>query len=130
MSIAIGDLEVWQAPKIEQLRPRRLAILAPYTKQWDPVIHLSVLPQPPTRLTAAPRLQAPQESGLAARRNPEFPRDHTGAVPSRVVIGIGVPQINMPAKTINGLSADAAESGSARVGMLSIWRWWRSECDR
>jgi hypothetical protein len=29
-------------------------------------------------------LQAPQQSGLRARSNPEFPRDHAGAVPGHV----------------------------------------------
>ena len=130
MGIAIDDLEVWQPPKIEQLRPRRLSMLAPHTKQWDPVIHLGVLPEPPTSLTAAPRLQAPQQSGLAARCNPEFPCDHTGAVLGRVFIGAGLPQINVPAKTINGLSTHATESRTPRMGVLSIWRRWRSKCDR
>src|SRR5262249_38260654 len=35
-----------------------------------------------------------------------------------------------PEETFIGLAAHAAESGSPRVGVLSIWRWWRSECDR
>jgi hypothetical protein len=32
VGIAIDDLEVWQSPKIEQLRPRRIAMLAPHAK--------------------------------------------------------------------------------------------------
>src|SRR5690348_8852321 len=94
------------------------------------MIYLSVLPKPPTRLATAPRLQTSQQSGLAARCNPEFPCDHTGAVPGRVFISADVPQVSVPAKAINGLSAHAAESRPPRVGVLSIWRRWQSECDR
>jgi hypothetical protein len=62
-------------------------VITPHAKQWHPVIHLSVLPKPPTRLAAAPRLQASQEGGLATRRIPEYPCDHTGAVPVGILIG-------------------------------------------
>jgi hypothetical protein len=51
-------------------------------------------------------------------------------VPVGILVDAGVPQIDMPAKAVNGLAAHAAESRSPRVGALSIWRWWRSECDR
>ncbi len=81
-------------------------------------------------MPAAPRLKTPEERGFVTRRIPEFPRDHTGAVPVRVFVGAGVPQINMPAKAINGLPAHAAESSPSPVGALSIWRWRRPECDR
>ena len=85
------------------------------------------VPAPFARLTASPRLQAAEERSLAARRIPEFPRNYTGAVPIRVLVRAGIPQINMPAKAINGLPADAAESSSTRIGALSIRRWRRSE---
>jgi hypothetical protein len=81
-------------------------------------------------LSASPRLKTPEKRDFVTRRIPEFPCDHTGAVPVRVLVGAGVPQINMPAKTINGLPAHAAESSSPRVSALSIWRRRRSECGR
>jgi hypothetical protein len=81
-------------------------------------------------LTAPPRLQAAEETSLATRRIPEFPRNHAGAVPIRVFVGADIPQINMPAKAINGLPAHAAESSSARIGALSIRRRRCSEGGR
>jgi hypothetical protein len=105
-------------------------VVTPNSKQWHAVIDLSSFPKPSTCLAAAPRLQSPQEGGLTTRRIPEFPCDHTSAVPARVFVGAGAPQINVPAKAINGLAAHAAESRSPRVRVLSIWRWRCSEGDR
>jgi hypothetical protein len=91
------------------------------------VVNLGAPPKPFASLAAAPRLQAPQEGGLATRRIPEFPCDHAGAVPVGVLVGAGVPQIDMPAKAVNGLAAHAAEAGTLRVGAFSIRRGRRSE---
>jgi hypothetical protein len=32
VGVAIDDLKVWQAPKIEQLRPRQMTVVAPHSK--------------------------------------------------------------------------------------------------
>ena len=89
-----------------------------------------LFPKPSTCLAVAPHLQPPQEWRFAARRIPELPCDHAGAVPGRVLVSAAVPQIDMPAEAINGLAAHAAEAGTLRVGALSIWRGRRSECGR
>jgi hypothetical protein len=68
------------------------------------VVNFGVLPQPSAALTAAPRLQPPQEPGEVARRIPKLPRDHTGAVPVRVHIGAAIPQIDMPTEAIDRLA--------------------------
>jgi hypothetical protein len=128
--VAIDYLKVWQAPKIEQLGPFFIAMVTPDSKKRDLVIYLGVPPEPSTCLAATPRLQASQKRGFATRRVPEFPRYHAGAVPVRVSVKADAPQIDMPAKAINSLSAYAAKSRAARVGVLSIWCWWRSECGR
>src|SRR6516164_508837 len=51
-------------------------------------------------------------------------------VPVGILVSAAVPQIDMPAEAINGLAAHAAEAGTLREGVLSIWRGRRSECDR
>ncbi len=56
------------APKIEQLRPRHIPVITPHAKQWHPVIHLSVLPKPPTRLAAAPRRWVQSRIPMGSRR--------------------------------------------------------------
>jgi hypothetical protein len=90
-------------------------------------VHLGVLPQPSATLAAAPLLQAAQEPRLAARRIPEFPCDHTGTVPVRILVGANVPQIHMPPEAINRLPAHATES-RMRVCAFAIWRRRRPEC--
>jgi len=91
VNIAIDYLEVWQAPIGKQLRPRRSPVFAPDPKQWHAVINFGALPQPSAALAAATRLQAPQEPGVAARRVPKLPRDHTGAVPGCVHVSATFP---------------------------------------
>jgi hypothetical protein len=73
-------------------------MVTPASKQWDAVIYLSILPEPSTCLSASPRLKTPEKRCFVTRRIPEFPCDHTDAVPVRVLVGAGVPPINMPAK--------------------------------
>ena len=84
VNIAINYLEVRQAPIGEQLRPRRSPVFAPHPKQRHAMINFGALPQSSAALAAATRLQPPQEPGVAARRVPKLPRDHTGAVPGCV----------------------------------------------
>ena len=74
------------------------------------VVDFGALPQPPTALRAAPRLQAAQEPRLLARRIPELPGDHASAMPIGVFVWSAMPQIDVPAKAIHGLAADAAEA--------------------
>ena len=56
VDVAINHLEVWQAPIIEQRRPRRVAVFVPHPKQRDAVVNLGAFLQPPAGLTAAARL--------------------------------------------------------------------------
>jgi hypothetical protein len=130
MGVAIDYLKVWQAPVTEQFRPSIIAMVTPNSKEWDAVIYLSILPEPSTCLSASPRLKTPEKRCFVTRRIPEFPCDHTGTVPVRVLVGARVPQINMPAKAINGLPAHAAESSSRAIGAVSIRCWRRSERGR
>jgi len=59
MDNAINYLEIWQAPIVEQIWPRRLLVLAPHPKQRDTVVNFGALPQPTAGLAAAPPLQPP-----------------------------------------------------------------------
>ena len=111
--IAVDHLKVGHAPIRQQLRPRRVAPLAPDAKQRHAVVDLGGLPQPPAGLRAAPRLQAPQHPVVVARRVPEPPRHHAGGVPRRPAVRPGVPQVAMPAEAIDRLAAHAAEARAA-----------------
>src|SRR5580704_14236748 len=86
VSVAIDHLQVRQAPKSEQRRPRRVAMLAPHLEQRHMVVDLGGLPQPAAALGAAPRLQAAQQRRFAAWRVPELPGDPAGAVPGGVLV--------------------------------------------
>src|SRR5512137_155181 len=55
VDVAINRLQVWQSPVAEQFRPSFIAMVVPDSEQWDPVIYLSILPQPSTCLSAASR---------------------------------------------------------------------------
>ena len=70
MDVAIDDLEISQAPKIEQLRPGHIPVFPPHSKQRHPVIYLGVFPEPSACLAAAAPLKATQECCLAIRRIP------------------------------------------------------------
>src|SRR6476646_8454785 len=128
VNIAIDYLEVWQARIGKQLRPWRSPVFAPDSKQRHAVINFGALPQPSAALATATRLQPPQEPGVAARRVPKLPRDHTGAVPVCVHIGATIPQIDMPTEAIHRLAAHAAESWTLHVCAFAIGRGWRSIC--
>jgi hypothetical protein len=105
VNVTIDYLEVRRAPIVEQIRPRRFPVLAPNPKQRDAVVNFGALPQPSAALAAAPPLQSPEELGVAIRRVPKLPRDHAGAVPVRIHIGAGIPQIDMPTEAIDRLAA-------------------------
>jgi hypothetical protein len=60
VDVAIDYLEVRESPIAEQFRPTFIPMVAPDLEQRDPVIDLSVSPQPPT-CSAAPSLQATQQ---------------------------------------------------------------------
>ena len=130
VNVTIDNLEVWQAPIVEQIRPRRFPMFAPHPKQWDAVVNFGALPQPSAALATAPRLQPPQEPGVVTRRVPKLPRDHTGAVPIRIHVSAAIPQIDMPTETIDRLAAHAAESRTLRVHAFAIGGRWRSICSR
>ena len=110
VNVAIDYLEVWQAPIVEQIRPRRFPVLTPHPKQWDAVVNFGALPKPSAALAAAPRLQPPQKADVVARRVPKLPCDHAGAVLVRVHVSAAIPQIDMPTEAIDRLAAYAAES--------------------
>ena len=44
VGIAIDDLKVWQAPKLEQLRPRGVSIFVPDLEEGNSMVDLSTLP--------------------------------------------------------------------------------------
>ena len=97
MDVAINHLKVGQSPKIEQSRPGRVSVFAPDLEQRDAMVDFGGPPQPSTTLSAAPTLEAPQKSDVAAWRIPELPSDHASAMPDRVLVGSGVPKVNVPA---------------------------------
>src|SRR5580700_5258798 len=130
VSAAVDRLQVRQAPKSEQRRPRRVAMLAPDLKQRHAMVDLGGLPQAPATLAATARLQAAQQTRFAARRVPELPGDHAGAVPGGVLVRAAAPQIDMPAETENRLTADAAIAGTPRVFGFAIGRGRNAECRR
>ena len=101
------------------------------------MIDLSGFPKPSTCLAAAPRLQSPQDGGLTTRRIPEFPCDHTGAVPVGILIGTAagrdVAEYNLERKRTSSTSSAglpkrrAADTypcdrhGRARPGSACLW---------
>ncbi len=97
-------------------------MLAPHLEQRHAVVDLGGLPQAPAAFAAAPRLQAAQQRRFAARRVPELPGDHAGAVPGGILVRAAAPQIDMPAETENRLPADAAKAGTARIFGFAIRR--------
>ena len=127
MDIAIDDLEVRHSPKIEQLRPPNVPVLAPDPKQRDAVVNFCSPPQPTSTLRAAPTLEAPQESDLGTWRILELPGDDAGAVPDRVLVGTTAPEVDVPAEAINWLTAHAAKSRPECVCGFAPWRGWRTE---
>ena len=127
MDVAINHLKVGQSPKIEQSRPGRVSVFAPDPEQPDAMVNFGIPPQPPTALRAPPTLDAPQLLNLATRRIPELPGDHASAVPDRILVGTAAPQVNVPAETINRLTAYAAKSRPQRVCVFTVWRGWRAK---
>jgi hypothetical protein len=91
VDVAIDHLKVRQTPISEQLRPRRIPALVPHPKQRDAVVDLGVLPEASAGFTAAPSLQAAQQSDLTTRCIPELPCDNAGAVPHRILVGPCIP---------------------------------------
>ena len=85
-------------------------MVTPDQKQRDPVIYLSIFPQPSAGLAAAPLLEPAQECGLAVRRIPELPRDNTSAMPDGILVWAGIPQILVPAESVHWLAANAAKT--------------------
>ena len=130
VDVAIDYLEVWQTPVGEQRRPRNGSVVLPYSKQRHTVIYFGVPPQPSTCLAAAPPLKATQERCLVIRCAPKLPGDDTSTMPRRILVWSGVPQILVPAESIDGLTADAAKALTQVVGSLSERSRRRSECCR
>jgi len=58
------------------------------------------------------RLQPSRQSDLIIRRVPELPCDHAGTMPDGVAVHAGAPEIGMPAKAIDGLTAHRTKAGS------------------
>jgi hypothetical protein len=92
------------------------------------MVYFGIRPQSSTRLAAAPPLQATQERCLAIRCVPEFPGHNASTMPRRILVQTGVPQIPVPAESINGLAANAAETWTQSVGSLSVGNRRRAEC--
>src|SRR5262245_315650 len=130
VNVTIDYLEVGQAPIGEQIRPRRFPVFAPHPKQRDAVVNFGILPQPSAALAAAQRLQPPQEPGVVTRHVPKLPRDHTGAMPSRIHVGAATPKIDMPTEAIDRLAAHAAESWTLHVCAFAIGVRSSSICGR
>ena len=128
VDITIDKLKVWQPPIIEQHRPRFIPVLAPHPKQGRAMINFGALPQPSAGFATAPGLQAPQKLRVITRRTPELPCDHAGAMPDRVLVSPRVPQIDVPAETINRLPAHTAKAWAKRVCVLPIGPGRCSEC--
>jgi hypothetical protein len=115
MSIAIDDLQVRHAPEAEQRRPWGVAVLTPHPEQRHAVIDLGGLPQPSAGLGAAAPLDALEDARMVARRRPQVPGDHAGGVPYGILVGAAIPQVDVPAESVDRLAADAAVSPPARL---------------
>ena len=114
VDFAIDHLKVWQAPIIEERRPRCIPVFAPRSKQRDTMINFGAPPQPSTAFAAAPCLRASEEPGVATRRSPKLLCDQACGVPDRILVGPSVPQIDMPPEAINRLPAHTAKAGPPR----------------
>jgi hypothetical protein len=130
VDVAVDDLKVGQSPKIEQSRPGRVSLFTPDSKQRDAMVNFGVPPQPPAALGAPPTLDAPQQLDLATWRIPELPCDHARTVPDRILVGTGLPKVNVPAEAINGLAAHAARSWPKRVRVFTERCGCRAERER
>jgi hypothetical protein len=49
-------------------------------------------------------------------------------MPDRILVRSGVPQILVPAETINRLAAHAAKTRTQAIGSLAVRSGWHSEC--
>ena len=105
-------------------------MVTPDPKQRDPVIYLSIPPEPSTCLTAAPPLEATQEWRLAIRCVPELPGNDTSTVPDRILVRSAVPQVDVPAESVNRLAANAAKTRAQTVGSLAVRSRRHAECCR
>ena len=105
-------------------------MFAPDPEQWDAMINFGGPPQPSTALSAAPNLEAPQKSYVAAWRIPELPRDDASTVPDCVLVGTGTPKVNVPAEAINRLTAHAAKSRPQSARVFTERCGWRAERER
>src|SRR5215510_2321437 len=120
VGLAVDHLQVWQAPVIQKLRPRQVALLLEHLEQRHAMIDFGGLQEPFAALAAAPLLQAAKQPHMVARRAPEVPGGDAGRVPLGFVVWPGVPEIDMPAEPVDRLSAYAAETAAAREGVLTI----------
>src|SRR5438067_9001092 len=128
--LAIDDLEVRHAPESEQLRPRSVPVLLPYPKQRDAMVDLRALMQALAGLSAAPFLEAFEQSDVIARRVPEFPCGYADGVPLRIPVATFTPEVDMPAEPVDRLATHAAESGAARKAALAVRHWRKPEAHR
>ena len=94
------------------------------------MVNFGIPPQPPAALSAAPTLDTPQQLNLATRRVPELPSDNASAVPDRILVGTAAPQVNVPAETINRLTAHAAKSRPQSARVFTERCGWRAERER
>jgi hypothetical protein len=73
-----------------------------------------------TCLAAASPLEPTQECCLAVRRVPELPSHDASTMPHRILVWSGIPQIHVPAESINRLAAHAAKPWTQAVGSFSV----------
>jgi hypothetical protein len=101
--LTIDQLEVWQAPEAEQLRPGNFTVLIPHPKEGDAMVNFRIPAS--AGLAAATCLKAAQQFRLVTRGIPELPCHYARTVPIRIPVGTRTPEIDTPPETINCLTA-------------------------
>jgi hypothetical protein len=110
VDVAIDHLKVRESPISEQFRPFFIPMVMPDPKQGNAVIDLGVFPESAAGLPAPSPLEATEYSGFTIRCIPELPGNDASTMPHCILVWPRAPQISVPAKLVNQLSADAAES--------------------
>lgn len=127
----VDHLEIGNAPIGQEVRPWLLAMVVPDPEQRYAMVYLGFSQESPPGFVAAPLLKGLQEAKLTAWRGPELPGRNAAGVPACVlVVPACAPEIAVPAKAENWLTADAAMTRALGKFLLPVGRGRRSKARR
>jgi len=70
VNIAVDDLQIGHPPEIEECRPWKAPVLAPYTEERHPMIDFRSLPKASACFGTSPILQTLEQSNLVTGSSP------------------------------------------------------------